>query len=223
MAVYATTADLLDRLGIEVGDSREGLLSAAIETASRFIDTQTSRKFTPTTSQTRYYTADNRFAYDGLGDYDTLERPYGSGYHEIHTDDILTVTLLATDEDGDGVYETTWTVGTDYWLGPRNASVKGQPYRSIHRNRAVGRYIFPAWENAIAVTGTFGYSTTVPGEIREACLAVAETMAKPLLDATIAGVKGYKLGNELQVTMEGDSIPEYARRIISNYRNPIFL
>ena len=101
-------------------------------------------------TETRYYSPEQRrigehgWASYSLGSY-VQSQSWGTGYasSRIVIDDAVSVTSVATDLDGDGVYETTWTVGTDYWVGPRNAPARGQPYRTINRNLAVGRQVFP--------------------------------------------------------------------------------
>lgn len=220
MVAYAPTADLLDRLGISIGDDREGLLSDILEASSRWVDKETARTFTASAAQTRYFTAGSqRFYIDGW----TMQNPSWGAQQSVRIDDLLTLTSLKTDDDGDGVYETTWTVATDYWLGPRNAIVKGEPFRSINRNRAVGRYSFPAWENGVSVTGTFGYSAVVPSQIKMVTLEVASILSKQLLDISVPGAQVYKLGTELSVTMDGDNLPAWARRILHEYRDTVFI
>lgn len=214
---YCSPFDLMVRLSIPEDDTREGQLINIVEAASRWVDHQTSHRFY-TVTETRYYNAASR---PQLWPWslDALESAVGyPGRVEI--DDFVSVTSVATDEDGDGVYERTWTVGTDYWLGPRNAPANGQPYRYINRNPVSGRYLFPLFEQAVAVTGACGYCTLAnrPGDIRELTLQVAEQMARPVLAATMAGVSTYKLADELTVTMGSSQLPQQAQDILMNYR-----
>ena len=197
---YANTLDLMDRLGIPHGDSREGALTDLLEAASRWIDRITGHRFYAV-SETRYYT------------------PCSST--DLRIDDVLSITSLTSDANGDGVYDTTWTAVTDYWLGPRNAVVNGQPYTTIHRTQLTGRYYFPGFPDGVRVTGSFGYSTlaTRPSNIRELCLIVATMNARPLLDLTIEGAQMYKLGQELTVTMAPDQLPDRGKKLLDLYRD----
>lgn len=120
-----------------------------IEAVSRWIDTNRGRRFY-TASETRYYTA-------GVG-------------HRVVIDDLLTLTALATDEDGDGTFERTWTAA-DYILYPYNAAIKLRPYIAIERS-VLGNLTFPTLRRGVSVTGSFGFWTSVPEAIAEACLLI---------------------------------------------------
>lgn len=222
---YATDLELMDRLGMDVGDSRRDVLSDVLEAASRWIDQATGHRFYAV-SETRYY---------------TLCYPFHNGGTRIEVDDMLALTSLQTDNNGDGVFETTWTVDTDYWLSPRNAPVNGEPYNTINRTSLTGRFYFPAYEESVKVTGSFGYSTlaTRPSNIRELCLAVAMQMAEAALgsslarstsDLAIPGVQSYSIGNDLSVTMQKTAdvvtvsdLPFAARSILNLYTKPSFV
>lgn len=225
---YADLAVLRDRLHVDDSD-RDLALGQCLDAASRWIENQTRRRFYATVT-TRFYTAYWRYPRGqshGWSDFPwgNPERPGGGGYAGQHVaiDDFISVSAVATDIDGDGVCETAWTVNTDYWLGPRNAAADGLPYRSLNRNQITGRYTFPPYENSISVTGSAGYSATVPEPIRELCLMVAESFARPILDLTIAGVSTYKLGDQIQVTMDSKELPPLARQILTEYQDPAFM
>ena len=107
---YCTAAELKSWLGI-TDATDDTILEVAIESVSRWIDDYCWRRFYKNTEdETRYYTAP-------------------SSYY-LHTDDIVSITTLKTDDDGDRTYETTWAT-TDYDLIPYNATVLGVPYTSI--------------------------------------------------------------------------------------------
>lgn len=198
--LYAPVSELRDRLGL-TDVSQDFMLDRALQSASRWIDRTLGRRFFTTTApEIRYFTACNAYWY-------------------IDTGDLLSVTTLATDANGDGVYETTWTVTTDYWLGPRNAPLDGEPYTCINRTSTSGRFSFPAWQDGVQVTGQFGYCTlaNVPPQIRELCLAVAEAGAGPVGDLVIPGVQSYKIGNELSVTVGGRRLPESAQSTLTQF------
>ncbi len=230
VTAYADAGDLGDRLGIPPADDdpRSVALQQAVDAASRWVDRQTGRRFYATAGEIRYYTA--IWQYPRWGQYGTVygdypwgspDRPGGGGVAGQHVsiDDFLTVSEVATDTDGDGVYETVWTVNSDYWLGPRNAAADGKPYRSVNRNQVVGRYVFPPYENGIRITGSAGYSATVPDQIRELTMWAAMQFAQPVLEMSIPGVQSYQLGVDLKVTMQSGDIPPAMQAIIDAYRD----
>lgn len=125
-------------------------LEQVIEAVSRKIDAECGRFFYVTSSEARYYTAE--FANEM---FDVI-------------DDIVSVSALVTDEDGDRTYERTWAT-TDYDLEPSNAALHNKPYTAISITPR-GNYSFPVGiKRGVKITATFGYPS-VPPMIREACL-----------------------------------------------------
>jgi hypothetical protein len=197
-----------------------------LEGASRWVEKETARRFY-VASETRYYTAPRYSSY--VPPSDISERP-GGGAQGFPIDDLIVPTVddelvyptLQTDEDGDRTYEVTWTYGTDFWLEPLNAAADGQPYRRIERNAHTGRFFFPRVSGGISVTGSFGYSSTAPADIREATLDAAEILAQPVLDLGLAGVAQYQIGSDLRVTLRPEELPKSAMAILMGYRAPAF-
>jgi hypothetical protein len=147
---YCTAEDLRQRLGITDTDD-EQIFENVIEAVSRSIDNYCRRRFYAT-SETRVYTA--------------RCETY------IRVDDLLTVTTLKTDATGDRVYETTWAT-TDYDLDPANASLDGRPYTKVCVS-PLGRYRFPtSHTRGVQIVGSFGYASTTPDVVNEACLIQA--------------------------------------------------
>ncbi len=230
VASYADFGDLADRLGIPLTDDdpRAVALDQAVDAASRWVDRQTGRRFYATAGEVRYYTTIWQYPRWGqygssYGDYPwgNPERPGGGGVagQHITIDDYITVSEVATDTDGDGTYDAVWTVGTDYWLGPRNATADGKPYRSVNRNQVSGRYSFPPYENGIRITGTAGYSAAVPDSIRELTMWVAMQFAQPVLEMSIPGVQTYQLGIDLKITMAPGDLPLAMQKTLEDYRD----
>lgn len=161
---YCTLQELKDHLASS-GDATfttndDANMEIAIEAVSRVIDSITGTNYYGV-AETRYFTA--RF-----GDL-------------LYVDDLISITTLKADEDYDGVYETTWTT-TDYILEPRNARVKAnasdrEPYRQIRTNWN-GDYVFPGYDHAIEIVGTWGYTTVAPAPIKQATLLAAHRMYK---------------------------------------------
>ncbi len=95
----------------------------------------------------------------------------------VYVDDISTVTglIIKTDDNGDGVYETTWTINTDFALWPLNAvaDVSVEPY-AFWKVVALGgssSKMFPLYERraGLQVTAKFGWPA-IPKQIEEACI-----------------------------------------------------
>lgn len=215
---YADVSDLMERLNIPDDDVRQGQLQDMIEVASRWVDEQTGHRFY-TVTETRYYSALNRPLPSSAWDIESLERPYGSP-SRIVIDDVLSVTQVATDEDGDGTYERIWSTPGDYWIGPRNAPARGQPYRYLNRNAATSRYLFPFWEDGISVTGTFGWCALAdrPADIHELTLMVGEILGTTLTDLAQPGVQTYNITSQLSVVMAPETLPPLGQQILREYR-----
>lgn len=117
----------------------------------------------------------------------------------LRTDDIVSVSQLSTDNDGDGVYETIWTLNTDYVLEtPRgyNIASTGEPW-PYTRVRVISppsgsKYFPPVWPfrhlDSVKITGVFGWPA-VPLLISEAVLQLGTDLYK-LKDAPF-GVAGF--------------------------------
>ncbi len=146
---YTTLSTVKARLGIP-DTADDATLEAIITAVSRWIDRYCGRRFYTTASdETRYYEA--------------------AQADRLFMDDIISVTGLATDEDGDGVYETAWAA-TDYTLEPANAVLDGEPYTAI-KTTPNGSYAFPVGvSRGVKVVGKFGYSSTTPAPVEEACI-----------------------------------------------------
>jgi hypothetical protein len=150
---YASLSEIKARLGIAdtVDDS---VLEAVVEAASRAIDNWTARQFYATTA-TRYFTAED-------GDL-------------LFVDDLLTVTTLKTisqNSAGTRTYGDTWAA-TDYDLEPFNST----PKTRIRLNPG-GAYAFPTEAKGVEIAGSWGYSSTAPDAINEACLLQAARLFK---------------------------------------------
>ena len=131
------------------------VLERVIEATSRAIDNITGRRFYAA-EETRYYTAIKTT--------------------EVEVDDLLSVTTLKTDEDGDRTYEYTWAT-TDYDLMPYNAVLKGWPYNRIEIS-VFPDYYFPLIRKGIEIAGSFGFSSATPADIVEGCLLGAHRFMK---------------------------------------------
>ena len=172
---YCTVEELKSRLGItDTSDDFELGLAAA--GASRAIDEITGRYFWRG-SDTRTYIPE------------TISRQ--------SLDDLVSVTSLKVDRDGDGVFEETWTQGTDYALevapGKYNAAAKGEQWPYTAAQVITGGKLFPftwMWSHLdrIQVTGVFGWPA-VPLNVKNAAI-IAGAQIFRIKDAPF-GVAGF--------------------------------
>lgn len=150
---YASLNELKARIAA-TDSGNDTVYEAVIEAASRQIDGYCGRRFYAAT-ETRYYTPD--------------------GGDLLDVDDLVSVTSLTADEDGDRTYERTWA-STDYDLEPYNAALEGKPYTQI-RVTPRGNYAFVGTRRGVKIAGSFGWPA-VPDAVNEACLLLAARLAK---------------------------------------------
>lgn len=119
-----------------------------------------------------------------------------------------TATLVVkTDEDSDGVFETTWTTSTDFELEPSNGigpnGESGWPYWRI---AAVGSKCFRlATRRTLQVTAKWGWAA-VPADVEQACRVLAAGTYKRK-DAPF-GVAGYGVDGLLVRVREDPKVEE---------------
>jgi hypothetical protein len=144
---YATLAEFKAAVGI-TDTTDDGALQSVLDATDTLIDLYCDRKTGfGTASETRYYTAED--------------------YEYVLTDDLVSVTTLQTDDDANGTYETTWTVGTDYVLAPRNAALDGFPYTEIDTSVTWPRNFPKDVYLGVKVVGVFGFPS-VPAAVKQA-------------------------------------------------------
>lgn len=147
---YTTLSEVKSilRLTDNVDDS---LLETCIEAASRQIETHCERVFTSGTA-VRFYAPRDSFV--------------------CEIDDLITLTELVTSSDGDA-FDTTWGTN-EYQLEPLNG-IAGGAYSPFTQIRAVDDLLFNVigGEATVRVTGTFGYGTAVPVDVKQACNLMA--------------------------------------------------
>lgn len=157
---YCTLAELQYRIwppGATADTADDAALENIITATSRTIDNFCGRRFyTTDTTETRYFT--------------TSDREYL--YLNI---DLISITTIKVDYDGDRTYETTLDTG-DYDLLPANAALDSRPYDCIQISQD-GDEAWPTFRNAIEIVGYFGWSTT-PAAVEEATLIQAERIWK---------------------------------------------
>jgi hypothetical protein len=161
--LYATPQMIKSRVGLSPTDtSNDYELQGSCYAASRAIETMCSRVF--------WRGTDTR-AFDNEGDLFRVDLgPYN---------DLVSVTTIKTDNDGDGVFETTMA-SSDYQLWPTNTSGPEQrPYTAVHR--LGGFWPVTYWPTTrperIQITGMFGWPS-VPWPITEAAKMLAAEFYK---------------------------------------------
>lgn len=148
---YCTLAEV--KAALRLTDSNDDtLLEKAIEGASRRVDGYCGTFFYQTSNVLSLY-------------------PWNE--YRVNIPDATSITYLKTDNDGDGVYETTWTVGTDYQLEPLDRALQSRP---IRRLVAIGSKTFPLYTvpsiAGVQVSATWGWSA-IPNDVREATILLS--------------------------------------------------
>lgn len=160
----------LDRLkadlaGVGVTTVLDSTLVRTAEAISDEFEMESSRVFSAVVA-TRYFDAGSAAYGIGGGVYgnvDYWESPGGSRRfgstraprpRRLYlTDDLISVTSIAIDQNFDGVYETT-LLASDYNLWPYNAA----PYRAIDLTLTGTVVYWPNFPRSVQVAGTWGYS-----------------------------------------------------------------
>jgi hypothetical protein len=159
---YATVAELREHFGDDRSQLPEEPLARAINATSRAIDRHCGRRFwQDSTVQVRTYRPDDTDI--------------------AWVDDISTTTglIVETDTAGDYTWATTWTISTDFDLGPDNVDQGDTGAYAWNRLTAVGGERFPVHplRKTLQVTARFGWSD-IPDDVHYACLLKAAALFK---------------------------------------------
>lgn len=161
---YATPAAMREWVGVP-DSAEDALLDAALAAASSWVDDWCGQSFAVASSATaRVFQAHNARV---------LHLPPPSR--------IPTITDLAvkTDDNEDGVYETTWTITTDFVLQP-DAEYVGATQRPWRTVAAVGGRTFPRSSYGrplVQITARWGWSAT-PAPVAQATKILAAQLWK---------------------------------------------
>lgn len=159
---YLTINEAQDYIGRQFADA-DGVLGDIVTTASRTIDRHCGRHFYQV-SATRYFDADASWRLN-LGPYN----------------DLVTLTTLKADDDGDGIYELTYTSG-QYELLPKGAASRApvaEPFTKIELldNNTFPLAVTSGRKQLVEVAGTWGWPS-VPIEVKQACRLLVHEYAK---------------------------------------------
>jgi len=196
---YATLAQIKSALRIPSGDATDdALLEMAVESASRLIDAYCGRNFINAGTVTRYYNTENPYV--------------------VQIDDARSISQVQTSTGLDGVYDTTWTIGTAGGQGdaqpePINDYLGGVvwPYTRI---RAIGDYSFPTGpENSIKVTAVFGWPN-IPVTVTQACVLQSSRIFARLQSPL--GVAGF--GPDMGIVRVSRGLDPDVVQLVEGYR-----
>lgn len=189
MTAYASITDFKSYARITSTDTTDdGVIGDILESASKLIDTETRRTFYARV-ETRLYDVPKT---------DTLY---------IEDDDLLTVTTLT---NGDSTVLTT----TDYILLPANSYPKYAIKLKDSSTYSWEEDSSGNSEQAISILGTWGYSSSAPADIKEACLEIATAFYHRRFGENMAAESTMTTGG---VIVTPRDIPASARSIIANY------
>ncbi len=162
---YTTLTAMKNFLSI-VDSSDDTLLEGFIESASRSIDRIANRRFyADASASARKYRAYNDLF--------------------VYVDDISSTTGLVVkiDDDGDGTFETTLAINTDFLVEPLTAASKDRPFTQLTMvNTSFTWPIFPGlFSNGlrpgVEVTAKWGWPA-VPDDIETACQILTADLYK---------------------------------------------
>lgn len=171
--MYVSVPELKSTLSMAGETYADADITLALDAASELVDRVTGTSFAKDTSDVaRYFTA------------------YSADVLSI--DDLAALTELATDEDGDGVFEAVWAA-TDFVLEPLNAATLGRPWALVRRLPSGARR-FPPRSRAVRITGRWGWPA-VPAAVREATSILAGRLLKRARE-TPFGVAGLGLDDQ---------------------------
>lgn len=138
------------------------LLENCVEAASRRIDGFVNRFFYQISATISLYLTDTN-----------VVGPYSYNQYTLSIPDLYSITTLKSDDDGDGVFETTWTQNTDYRLEPLDTVLQTRPYNKII---AIGAKSFPVIFQppmpGMQVQGVWGWPA-IPDDVREAAIIMS--------------------------------------------------
>ena len=180
-------------------DVNDAKLASVITGISREIDAFCGTVFyDPGSDDTRYYTS-----------------PDG---HSVRIDPATTITSVATDDNLDRTYGTTWTASTHFETWPYNANAfGGLPVTRLDR-APLSAYSFPVTPRSVKVVGRFCYNASASAsatlsDIKQAALLKCVRMFKRK-DAPF-GVLGPTEAGQISVIPGFDPAE---LRILNNYR-----
>lgn len=164
--LYLTPEELKASLDVTGTTVAEEDIKRAIPAACRAIDAITGRFFyltgIETNGETRLYTR--------------LWNP-----RRLDVDDVVALSSVEVDRNGDGTFEASLELGIDYVLAPANAPLEGRPWEQLVLRGS--RRSWPTDPDSIRLTGQFGWQQIPPGVI-EATSILSARLVKVIREAS---------------------------------------
>lgn len=199
MTVYVDTDTLKASLELTGSTRYDDDLDSAAAAATAAIDNVVNRSFGKSTEdESRIYTTNG------------LVSP-------VRIDDLISLTSLTVDRDGDGTYEETWTVNSDFRLLPLNATTTPSTHIEV---LTTGRYALPR-RGILNVTGRFGWSSP-PAPVVEAAGLLATQLFKRKRDAPF-GVQAFTIGDAAVAAQIARRDPHISLLLQPYNRTPLFV
>lgn len=185
---YTDTSSVKVYLGIS-GSGDDTLIGLLVARAQVAVDRYCNRTFEASTNTIRYF--------DAIG-------PHISG-PVLYLDRDLCAINTVTNGDSEAL------TGTHYVTEPRNDT----PYYGLRLKTGSGRSWAYAtdWENAIAVSGKWAYSTSAPGDIVQATTRLAAFYYRQK-DAPLQDVTAIEAG----VVIKPLAFPDDVRALLDSYK-----
>lgn len=188
MNIYATLNDLRELLIVTEAEHNAQLLRVLIA-ASRQIEKPklTGRSF---------------YCYEGVKYYNQVASKLWL------PDDILSISSLKCDTDGDGVFEVTMVV-TDYFLHPLNSYPK--TLLMVNPNGDYASFA-PGIEKGVEITGVFGYADSATPYEKKTAINEGSGIDDSVIEFTIDDGSLVKIGQTIKVESE----QMYVKDVVQN-------
>ena len=137
----------------------------------------------------------------------------------LQVDDVITITSLKTDEGGDGTFENTWVLNTDYTREPLNAAteIPVAPWTQLRVHPKSTLYFPTGYPRTVELTGMFGW-TAVPTQIKLATSLIAHRLLKRAREVPF-GIAGIGLdGSAVRIVAQDPDVlalvSPFSRRVL---------
>jgi hypothetical protein len=121
----------------------------------------------------------------------------GPQYRHPREDTPGDTVVQLVDVDGDGTFEETLTVNTDYVAHPLNAATDGWPWDRLELHPLSSATFYPQYPRSIQVTGKFGWAT-VPYPIVQATTILTHKLLRRAREAPF-GILAFGEGDSARI------------------------
>lgn len=210
---YATAAEYRGQVDKSI-TTDDTVISRNLNAVSRMLEQELGRVFNQSSAgEARYFDTGVSISDDDpRSKYLVTPREYGTN-SSLPIDDLVTMTELASDLDGNATWETIAAAG-DTILRPYNAAISGKPYTSLILSPNAGVNI-GGYAKSVRITGTWGWPS-VPAPIKEATIQLAAILRieSPRAQAAVS-----EIGQLVTMSAQGRGIidrlvREYSRKAL---------